>query len=42
MLEAVHANFDGPEKLQEYGALNMKEKIYPEGLEKGQLNKKIE
>ena len=42
MFEAVHANFDGPEKLREYGALNMKKKINPEGLEKGQLNKKIE
>ena len=35
MFEAVHAEVDGPGKLQEYGALNMKKKIDPEGLEKG-------
>ena len=35
MLEAVHNEVDGPGKLQEYGALNMKKKIDPEELEKG-------
>ena len=32
MFEAVHAEVDDPENLQE--ALNMKKKIEPEGLEK--------
>ena len=32
MFEAVHAEVDGPGKLQENGALNMKKKINPEGL----------
>ena len=41
MFEAVHAKVDGPEKLQEYGVLNMKKKIDPERLEKGQVNKKL-
>ena len=34
MFEAVHAEVDGPGELQEYGALNMKEKIDPDGTEK--------
>ena len=38
MFETVHAELDGPQKLQQYGALNMKKKIDPEGLEKGALN----
>ena len=40
VFEAVHAEVDGPGKLQEYGALNMKKKIYPEGLEKGAIDVK--
>ena len=38
VFEVVHAEVDGLGKLQEYGALNMKKKIDPEGLEKGALN----
>ena len=34
MFEAVHAEVDGPEKLQELEPLNLKKKIAPEGLEK--------
>ena len=34
MFEAVHAEVDDPENLQEYEALNMKKKTEPEGLEK--------
>ena len=40
MFGAVHAEVDGPGKLQEYGALNIKKKIDPEGLEKGNWCKK--
>ena len=40
MFEAVHAEVDGPGILQEYGALNMKEKVDPEGLEKGAVDVK--
>ena len=43
MFEAVHAEVDGPGNLQEYGTLNMKRKIDPEGLEKrGDSCKKID
>ena len=28
VFEAVHAEVDGPGKLQEYGALNMKKKVH--------------
>ena len=34
VFQAVNAEVDGPGELQEYGALNMKKKIYAEGLEK--------
>ena len=34
VFEAVHAEVDGPGELQEYGALNMKEKIDPDETEK--------
>ena len=37
MFEAVHAEVDGPGKLQEYGALNLREKIDSMELEKGGL-----
>ena len=40
MFEAVNAEVDSPGKLQECGALNMKKKIYPEGLEKGAIDVK--
>ena len=40
MFEAVHVEVDGPGKLQEYGPLNLKKKIDPEGLEKGQIDVK--
>ena len=40
MFEAVYAEVDGSEKLQEHGALNMKENIDPEGLEKGLIDVK--
>ena len=40
MFEAVNAEVDSPGKLQECGALNMKKKIYPEGLEKGVIDVK--
>ena len=39
-MEVVHAEVDGPGKLQEYGALNLKRKIDPEGLEKGAIDVK--
>ena len=39
-MEVVHAEVDGPGKLQEYGALNLKKKIDPEGLEKGAIDVK--
>ena len=39
-MEVVHAKVDGPGKLQEYGALNLKKKIDPEGLEKGAIDVK--
>ena len=42
VFEAVHAEVDGPGKLQEYGALNMKKKLDPEGLEKGAIDVKNE
>ena len=35
LFEAVHAEVNGTGKLQEYGALNVKKKIDPEGLGKG-------
>ena len=38
MFEAVHAEVDGAGKLQEYGPLNLKKKIDPEGLEKGEID----
>ena len=41
MFEAVNAEVDSPRRLQECGALNMKKKIYPEGLEKGAIDAKI-
>ena len=40
MLEVVHAEGDDLGQLQEYGALNMKKKIDPEGLEKGAIDTK--
>ena len=40
MFEAGHAKVDGPGKLQEYGALNVKKKFNPEGLKKERLKKK--
>ena len=40
MFEAVHAEADGPGKLQESAALNMKENIDPQGLEKGTIDVK--
>ena len=33
MFETVHAELDGPEKLQQYRVLNMKKKIDPEELD---------
>ena len=41
MFETVHAEVDSPGKLQEYGALNMKKKIYPEGLGNEAIDVKI-
>ena len=38
----VHAEVDGPGKLQKYGALNMKKKIDQEGLGKGTTDVKNE
>ena len=38
VFEAVHAEVDGPGKLQGFGALNMKKKIDPEGIEKEATN----
>ena len=35
VFEAIHAEVDGPRKLQEYRALKMKKKINPERLKKG-------
>ena len=40
MFEAVNAEVDSPGRLQEYGALNMKKKICPEGLEKWAIDVK--
>ena len=40
VFEAVYTEVDGPEKLQEYGTLNMKKNIDPEGLEKGVIDVK--
>ena len=40
MFEAVHAEFDGPLNLQEYGTLNMNKNIDPEGREKGAIDVK--
>ena len=40
MFEAIHAEVDGPGKLQGFGALNMKKKIDPEGIEKEATNVK--
>ena len=40
MFEAVHAEVHGSGKLQEYGGLNMKKKIDPEGLGKGAIDVK--
>ena len=40
MSEDVNAEFDSPGRFQEYGALNMKKKIDPEGLEKGAIDVK--
>ena len=40
MFEAVHAEVDGPGKLQDYGALNMKKKIDLERLENGAIDVK--
>ena len=40
MLEAVHAEVDGPGKLQESGALDMKKKIDSQGIEKGAIDMK--
>ena len=40
MFEAVHAEFDGPGKLQKYGPLYLKKKIDPEGLEKRVIDAK--
>ena len=43
MFEAVvHAEVDGPGKLQKYGALNMKKNINQEGLRKGTTDIKNE
>ena len=42
MFEAVHAEVDGPGKLQIYGALKMKKNFDPEGLEKGAIDIKNE
>ena len=43
MFEAVvHAEVDGPGKLQKYGALNMKKKIDQEGLGNGTTDVKNE
>ena len=37
VFEAVHAEVDGPGKLQEYEALNIKKKSIQRGLKKGRL-----
>ena len=42
VFEAFHVEVDGPGKLQEYGALNIKKKIDPKGFEKGAIDLKIE
>ena len=41
MFKEVHAEVDDPENSQEYGALNMKKKMDPKGLKKGQLMKEM-
>ena len=38
VFEAFHVEVDGPGKLQEYGALNIKKKIDPKGFEKGAID----
>ena len=40
MFETGDSEVDGPEKLQEYGSLNMKKIINSEGLEKGVVDVK--
>ena len=40
MFEAVNAEVDSPGRLQEYGALTMKNKIDLEGVEKGAIDVK--